>query len=114
MLRLKEASVREILTSDEPQVDLAKKFHISRELIRRIRSGKSYAEFCPDIERVPTRSISCHACLHWALGQGHHSGHCTLGIPESREPGIGQHYARVCNNFIPPGGDHVPIDGVLL
>ena len=39
MLRLKEASVREILTSDEPQVDLAKKFRISRELIRRIRSG---------------------------------------------------------------------------
>ena len=113
MLRLKEASVREILISDQPQVDLAKRFRVSRELIRRIRSGRSYAEFCPEIERVPTRAVRCHHCLHWEMGEGNNSGHCTLGIPESTEPGIGQHYARVCNSFIRPGEDHVPIDGVL-
>lgn len=114
MNRLPEEAIREILLSDAAQVDLAARFHVSRELIRRIRSGKSYAEMCPDIERVPTRAVRCHQCLHWAVGeQEGESGRCTLGIPESLEPGIGQHYARVCNNFIPPGGDHAPIEGAL-
>ena len=114
MFRLSEESVREILISDLAQVDLAAQYHVSRELIRRIRSGKSYAEMCPDIERVPTRAVRCHHCLHWEMGRdSSHHGHCTMGIPESFEPGIGQHYARVCNSFILPGGDHVPIEGAL-
>ena len=41
MFRLSEESVREILISDLAQVDLAAQYHVSRELIRRIRSGRA-------------------------------------------------------------------------
>lgn len=97
--------VREILLSDAPYKELSRRFGASRELLRRIKNGTSYAGYCPDIIRLPNRAVRCHECNHWELADDEHRhGYCSLGIPESQEPGVGQHYARLCATFIPAAG----------
>lgn len=99
---LSPEQVRHVLLSDETQSSLCRHYGVSRETIRKIRQGRTHIALWPEIPRVATRRAICPDCVHWGEG-------CTLGIPESKEPGVGQHYAQQCVSFIRPGEDPVPI-----
>lgn len=86
--------IREILLSDATQASLCRQFGVSRETIHRLRSGKSHRQLWPEIERVRTIRATCPKCVQWGR-KG-----CGLGIPESQEPGVGQHWASCCPAFI--------------
>ncbi len=88
--RFQAEDVREILLSDAPAADMARRYSVSLELIYAIKRGQLYAEYCRDISRGHAQN--CRSCIHF-------EGGCSLDIPEAQGRLT---WARYCSCFFNP------------
>jgi hypothetical protein len=104
MRKLNDEQIKWILTSSVSGVKKAKELGCSRELIRQVVMGKSYAKVHPEISRKSAQIISgatsCYRCTHWikASAAKAEEGRCEIGFPESAIEGPG--FAKECNAFV--------------
>jgi hypothetical protein len=108
----REQLTRAVLTSpiEQSNARIAERLGISAEAVRKIRSGRMYANLCLDLDRLernrkPGSGRTCTQCTHWKAqvfrtgeidGQDiRRDGYCTLGIPEAENV----RYGRGCGAF---------------
>ena len=105
----REALTRAVLNApiELSHQKLGLQLDISRDLVRQIRYGTSYADVLPDLLRMepdqPRRR--CDQCVHWVAERVRKRnenqedirrlGHCSLGIPEADN----LRYGRGCGAF---------------
>jgi hypothetical protein len=97
------ADGRAPLTTDQVRVILEQRdlslsqlsvmFDRSRQAISNVRTGKSYTDVLPDLERwgVGEALRSCLVCHHWRDSE------CFYGFPDPLEEGPG--FARYCDDY---------------
>lgn len=80
-----------ILLSDETRPQLAERFKVSREVIRKIQTHQTYVDVYKKlvVSGKLTGAQMCEACAHWLDGRG-----CDFGFPDA-----GGDFANDCYLF---------------
>ena len=99
--KLDEASVRKILTSEENDGKLSKAYGVTRALIRRIRTGKVYADVALELPRRQPQVHVLRTCMNCALFTGNDDKPCSLCLPEATTTDA----AKWCGSFYPAEGE---------
>lgn len=92
--KLTDEQVRLILTRlDTTDEVMAQRMGRTREAIRQVRVGITYANACPDLPRrgQALEGLTCTTCRHW-LNNG-----CGFQVPDCLTEGIG--FARDCSLY---------------
>jgi len=97
-MRTEDEIVLAVLTSpvEMRTGDIAKEFGLCREVTRKIRTGKTYVELFPEIERLTTEQMvrTCEKCAFFQR-KSKRTTWCDLGYPEA----VSRHFARGCGAY---------------
>jgi hypothetical protein len=97
-MRTEDKIVLAVLTSpvEMRTADIAKEVGISNESTRRIRTGKTYVELFPEIERLTTEQMvrTCEKCSFFQR-KSKRTTWCDLGYPEA----VSRRFARGCGAY---------------
>jgi hypothetical protein len=76
--------------------DIAKEVGLSSESTRKIRTGKTYVELFPEIERLTTEQMvrTCEKCSFFQR-KSKRTTWCDLGYPEA----VSRRFARGCGAY---------------
>lgn len=92
--RLTPKDAEEILLSEESRGDLARRFNVTRETIRKILTRETYADVYKRLVmegklEAPSDLRFCEMCVHWTADRG-----CDFGFPDA-----GGEFATDCYLF---------------
>lgn len=91
---LTDDEVRLVLEqTDISDEKMAKRLNRTRESVRQVRVGITYAKVHPDLSRRSPegwQALSCASCIHWKFG-------CSFGVPDCEIEGVA--FAKDCSLY---------------